>query len=171
MIFSSVSISQVRPFPPRPRESEKNSPSPPLCESSSSSPINYSKTLTLSLRPKTVADPFRPPYFPRRRPSLILFSLDGEASSMKLRFRWAHRLFIALQVVASFCALIITIPCMIILFAFLFIPDREFCPSDTFHALRHFFFRVFAGRTLRPFTLRASLPAGSNIRSSNNTTI
>jgi len=83
---------------------------------------------------------------------------------MKLRFRWAHRLFIALQVVASFCALILTVPCLIILLAFLFIPGHDFRPSDMFHALRRLFFRVFAGRTLRPFILRTSLPAGSSIR-------
>jgi hypothetical protein len=90
---------------------------------------------------------------------------------MKLRFRWAHHLFIALQVVSSFCALIIIVPCLIILLAFLFVPGYDFRPSEMFHGLRRFFFRVFAGRTLRPFTLRTSLPAGSSLRASGNKTI
>jgi hypothetical protein len=89
---------------------------------------------------------------------------------MKFRFRGAHRLFIALQVVASLCALIITVPCLIILLAFLFVPGYDFNPSDMFHGLRRFFFRVFAGHTLRPLTLRTSARTGSSIRASGNTT-
>jgi hypothetical protein len=90
---------------------------------------------------------------------------------MKIQFRRAHRLLIALQLLASFCALIITVPCLIVLLAFLFVPGYDFAPSEMFHGLRRFFFRVFAGRTLLPFTLRTSLPAGSSLRASGKKTM
>ena len=90
---------------------------------------------------------------------------------MKLRFRSARWLFIVLQIIASIIALIVTIPSMIILFAFFAVPGRDYTPSGMFHSFRQFFFRVFAGRGLRPFTLRTSLPAGPSIRADGNTTI
>jgi len=93
------------------------------------------------------------------------------ASSVKLPFRWAHRVFIVLQVIASICALILAIPCTVILFSFLFLPGPDYRPSDTFHGLRRFFFRIFAGRTLRPITLRTSLPSGTSVRAKGDTTI
>lgn len=85
---------------------------------------------------------------------------------MKLRFRSARRLLVFLQVIAS----LVTIPWVIMLFVLFFTPARDWTPSDTFHSLRRFFFRILAGRTLRPLILRTSLPAGTSIRSSSNTT-
>ena len=64
---------------------------------------------------------------------------------MKVRFWLARRLWIFLQIVASLCALVLTIPCIVFLIAALYIPRWDYTPSDTFHSLRRFFFRVFAG--------------------------
>ena len=90
---------------------------------------------------------------------------------MKFRVRTARVIFIVLQVVASAVSLIVIIPWMIALFALWVVPGWDYTPSELFHSLRRFFFRVFAGRTLRPFTLRASLPSGTSIRASSDTRI
>jgi hypothetical protein len=92
-------------------------------------------------------------------------------SSMKLAFRWARRLFIVLQVFASILALLVLLPVMVgLMFVYCF-PGVDYSPSELFHSLRRFSFRLFAGRTLRPFTLRASLPSGTSITVRDNTTI
>jgi hypothetical protein len=83
---------------------------------------------------------------------------------MTLRYRSARRLTVVLQIIASLIALVLTIPCIIILIFLLWTPSRDFVPSDVFHAFRRFFFRIFSGHTLRPFILRTSLPAGPSIR-------
>ena len=90
---------------------------------------------------------------------------------MKLPFRWAHRVFIVLQIIASTLALVVAVPCMIISLALFAVPGRDYAPSDMFHGLRQFFFRLFAGRALRPFTLRSSLPRGTSIRGRGDTNI
>jgi hypothetical protein len=76
-----------------------------------------------------------------------------------------------LQIIAALCALILTIPCIVFLIAAIYIPRWDYTPSDTFHRLRRFFFRIFAGRALRPVTLDASVPAGTNIRTTSDTNI
>ena len=93
------------------------------------------------------------------------------ASSVKLSLRWAHRVFVILQVIASIIAVALAIPVMIIGLAFYGLPGRDYMPSDLFHGLRRFFFRLFAGRTLRPFTLRTSLPRGPGIHATSDTSI
>jgi hypothetical protein len=93
------------------------------------------------------------------------------ASSAQLPFRWARRVFIVLQIIASVLAFVLAIPWKVILFAFFFIPGPDYSPSDTFHTLRRFFFRTFAGRLLRPITLRTSLPPGTSVHASGNTII
>lgn len=90
---------------------------------------------------------------------------------MKLRYRNARWLFSSLQVIASILAFAFALPCIIFLLAMWALPPRDFLPSEVFHNIRRFVFRVFAGRTLRPITLRTSLPAGSSIRSRDNTTV
>jgi len=69
-----------------------------------------------------------------------------------------------LQIVASVIALLLVIPSIIVIFFMCYIPSRDFMVSDTFHAWRRLFYRMFAGRALRPFTLRASLPSGTGIK-------
>ena len=76
-----------------------------------------------------------------------------------------------LQIIASLCALILIIPCIVILIVALYIPRWDYTPSDTFHKFRRFFFRIFAGQALRPVTLNASAPAGTNIRASSEANI
>ncbi len=93
------------------------------------------------------------------------------ASSMKLAFAWARRVFIALQIIASGFALFVVLPVMVALLFVYCLPGVDYSPPELFHSLRRFFFRLFAGRTLRPFTLRTSLPRGSSITASDQTTI
>ena len=90
---------------------------------------------------------------------------------MKLAFPWARRVFIALQVIASGLALLVLAPVMVALLFVYCLPGVDYPPSELFHSLRRFFFRLLAGHTLRPFTLRASLPRGSSITASDHTTI
>jgi hypothetical protein len=68
---------------------------------------------------------------------------------MKLRFRSARRLLVVLKATASLSALIVTIPCVIILFGLFFAPIRDWTPWDTFYKLRRSFFRVLSGRSGR----------------------
>ena len=90
---------------------------------------------------------------------------------MKPRFRLTRRLWMFLQIIASLCALILIIPCIVFLIAALYIPRWDYTPSDTFHKFRRFFFGIFAGQAFRPVTLNASVPAGTNIRASSDTNI
>ena len=80
-------------------------------------------------------------------------------------------MFGVLQVAASAFAVALLLPLMVALLFFYSFPGLDYQPSELFHSLRRFFFRMFAGRTLRPFTLRASLPSGPSIKASDNTTI
>ena len=98
-------------------------------------------------------------------------SLDGSASSMKLAIRWARRALIFLQIIASALAFLVVVPVMVALLFVYCLPRVDYPPSELFHSLRRFFYRLLAGRTLRPFTLRASLPTGPSIKASDNTTI
>ena len=93
------------------------------------------------------------------------------AFSRKLSFRWARHTFGLLQVVASAFAVTLLLPFMVALLFLYSLPGLDYQPSELFHGLRRFFFRAFAGRSLRPFTLRASLPPGPSIKASDNTTI
>ena len=90
---------------------------------------------------------------------------------MKLSFSWARRAFIGLQIVGSLLALLLLLPVMLVLLALWCFPGVDYPTSELFQSLRRFFFRLFAGRALRPFTLRASLPSGPGIKASDNTTI
>ncbi len=82
---------------------------------------------------------------------------------MTLRYRSARRLTVVLQIIASLIALVLTVPSFILIVLF-HTPSRDLIPSDIFHGLRRFFFRIFCGPKLRPFILRTSLPAGPSIR-------
>ena len=86
------------------------------------------------------------------------------ARRFQLRFRSARRMALLLQMVASGLALLLVIPSLIVMFLLWYVPTRDFVVSDIFHAWRRLFYSIFAGRTLRPFTLRASLPSGTGIK-------
>jgi hypothetical protein len=79
--------------------------------------------------------------------------------------------FGVLQIVASAFAVALLLPLMVALLFLYSLPGLDYKPSALFHRLRRFVFRVFAGRALRPFTLRASLPSGPSIKASDETTI
>jgi hypothetical protein len=69
-----------------------------------------------------------------------------------------------LQVVASMMAVLLVVPSIIVMVLIWYIPSRGSMISDIFHGWRRLFYRLLAGRALRPFTLRASLPSGPGIK-------
>ena len=73
----------------------------------------------------------------------------------------ARRIVFVIHIFASFAAATLT-PLVVIIF-FVILWDVV-GPSEVFCAFRRVFIRLLSGQTLRPFTLRASLPRGTSVR-------